>query len=195
MTRTGTPRPRDAQATRTALLRTATELFSAHGYDRTTLRDIAEGAGVDAALVARYFGNKMNLYVATVEQEPAEPTPLDSPEDVVRYLLGLIRRTDGRGPGPLMQALARSDSAPEIRDIARDRLTRVLVEPLTRLLKRQGAPDPRLRAETAVAAIVGVLVVRGTESLPAVGKAADARLAATLGAMVRGLLDRDREAR
>ncbi|MFE2696343.1 TetR family transcriptional regulator [Streptomyces mirabilis] len=28
------------------------------GFDRTTIRDISERAGVDPALIARYFGSK-----------------------------------------------------------------------------------------------------------------------------------------
>ncbi|MFD9659211.1 helix-turn-helix domain-containing protein [Streptomyces mirabilis] len=33
-------------------------LFAERGFDRTTIRDIGERAGVDPALIARYFGSK-----------------------------------------------------------------------------------------------------------------------------------------
>ena len=35
--------------------------FAEHGYERTTLREIAGKAGIDASLVIRYFGSKDGL--------------------------------------------------------------------------------------------------------------------------------------
>src|SRR5262245_670386 len=63
------PRRRDAAASRKALLDAARALFGERGYDRTTLRDIGDRAGVDAALVARYYGNKAGLYLAAIAQD------------------------------------------------------------------------------------------------------------------------------
>ncbi len=62
---------------RTRLLDAAQALFSERGFDATTTRQIAERADVDAALIARYFGNKAKLYLAAVAAEPddqPEPT-------------------------------------------------------------------------------------------------------------------------
>jgi AcrR family transcriptional regulator len=72
-------RSRDAQASRQQLFSAAQELFAQKGFERTTLREIGELAGVDAALVARYFGSKADLYVAVVAAErlgSREPTAL-----------------------------------------------------------------------------------------------------------------------
>ena len=49
-------RARNAAVTRAALLVAARSRFAELGYDATSLRDIAADAGVDAALVSRYFG-------------------------------------------------------------------------------------------------------------------------------------------
>src|ERR1700735_2076561 len=65
----GNGRPRDAPASRQALFSAAQELFAQKGFERTTLREIGELAGVDAALLARYFGSKADLYVAVVAAE------------------------------------------------------------------------------------------------------------------------------
>jgi AcrR family transcriptional regulator len=63
--------------TREEILDAARSLFGTHGYDRTTLRMIAERAGVDPALVARAFGGKEGLFLAAVEWpwDPAEVVP------------------------------------------------------------------------------------------------------------------------
>jgi AcrR family transcriptional regulator len=55
-------RARNAAATRASLLDAARARFAASGYDGTALRDVAADAGVDAALVSRYFGSKDELF-------------------------------------------------------------------------------------------------------------------------------------
>lgn len=54
-------RARDAVATRRAILDAATIRFGQDSYDRVGLREIALDAGVDAALIVRYFGSKEGL--------------------------------------------------------------------------------------------------------------------------------------
>ena len=54
-------RRRDSDATRAALLGAARDLFARHGFDAVTVRDRGEHAGVDASLIARYFGSKAAL--------------------------------------------------------------------------------------------------------------------------------------
>jgi AcrR family transcriptional regulator len=54
-------RHRDAVATRKAILDAATIRFGQDSYDRVGLREIALDAGVDAALIVRYFGSKEGL--------------------------------------------------------------------------------------------------------------------------------------
>src|ERR1700754_5126920 len=65
-----TPRPRDAEATRQALLRAAQRRFGVLGYDRTTTRDVATDAGVNQALINRYFGGKEGLFHAVLAETP-----------------------------------------------------------------------------------------------------------------------------
>ncbi|OZD05187.1 TetR family transcriptional regulator [Rhodococcus sp. 06-235-1A] len=54
--------PRSAAATRARILDAARAQFAADGYDRTTMRSVAGTAGVDAAMVVRYFGTKEALF-------------------------------------------------------------------------------------------------------------------------------------
>lgn len=67
-----TTRPRDANASREALLASARILFSERGFEQTTVRDIGDHSGVDPALIARYYGSKVKLYLATVTAEDAD---------------------------------------------------------------------------------------------------------------------------
>lgn len=47
---------------RETILSAARKLFASKGFDSTTMRAIANGAGVDVALVAHYFGSKAELF-------------------------------------------------------------------------------------------------------------------------------------
>src|SRR4051794_14237785 len=60
--RTGRPTGADAEATRRRILEASLTLFSQWGYDATRVKDVALKAGVNAALVHHYFGDKDALY-------------------------------------------------------------------------------------------------------------------------------------
>jgi AcrR family transcriptional regulator len=177
-------RTRNAEASREALLSSGRRLFSERGYDNTTVRDIGEAAGVDPALIARYFGGKLNLYLATVTAEDAESGRPDDLTDPAAYIDWLTARVDRKGPGPVLQALVRSDTAPEIREAARAHLTRRLVEPLAATLTRRGVDRAQLHAEVAVAALVGVLLSRALGSFDAVAAVERAELVELLTRMI-----------
>ena len=61
-------RLRDAAATQRAILTAARAHFARAGYEGALLRDIAADAGVDAALINRYFGGKDGLFEAVIEK-------------------------------------------------------------------------------------------------------------------------------
>lgn len=56
--------------TREDILRAATELFAQRGYGRTSIRQVAERANANSALIYYYFGSKGDLYRAVL-REPA----------------------------------------------------------------------------------------------------------------------------
>ncbi len=58
-----TPRIPPAPAhTRDKLLRAAIQVFSEHGYERATVREISRVAGTNLALVKYHFGDKLELF-------------------------------------------------------------------------------------------------------------------------------------
>ena len=64
-----------AQDTKSVLLHHAARAFTAAGYDDVGVRDIAQAAAVNPALVNRYFGSKQGLFEAVLEAQP-DPSPL-----------------------------------------------------------------------------------------------------------------------
>ncbi|WP_373460804.1 TetR/AcrR family transcriptional regulator [Cupriavidus pinatubonensis] len=82
---------------RDQLLDAATELFARHGVAATSIRAIAEHAGVTPALVHYYFRDRDQLLDAIVEERlqqlvDAIFTPSATPEDPVAMLVGIASR-------------------------------------------------------------------------------------------------------
>lgn len=62
------------QNTRQKLLRTAARLFAKRGYVGTSVRDIVQEAEVNISAIRYYFGDKKQLYFATIEHMLREHT-------------------------------------------------------------------------------------------------------------------------
>jgi AcrR family transcriptional regulator len=184
------PRRRDAAATRAALLVAARELFDAHGFRGTTVRMIGERAGVDQALIARYFGGKAELYQAVLADAGAQPEVAadDAPpperrttREVVDLLL---ERVDEHGVGPVLRALTAPTLDAAQREELTERLRARVIGPLTTALEEQGAAEAELRAELVVAMLIGVMTTRANGSLPRVASADRTRLADVIEQML-----------
>jgi AcrR family transcriptional regulator len=155
-------RRHDAQASRQALLSAADALFDERGYDAATVRDIGERAGVDAALIARYFGSKEGLYLATLEQDGRAPMPTD----MVQALEHMLTRSEQIGIGPIPLAMVSPTLTDEMRAQIRAIMGRRVVGPIAAELTERGVPEPELRAEIFVAMAIGVSLTRASATLP-----------------------------
>ncbi|SOY67113.1 TetR/AcrR family transcriptional regulator [Cupriavidus taiwanensis] len=90
-----------SEQTRAEILGIALEQFSTRGFDAVSLRDIAEVAGVNHAMIRYYFGNKENLWRESVaylferfaeEYVPPEPGSEGfSLEAVKEYIRNYVR--------------------------------------------------------------------------------------------------------
>jgi AcrR family transcriptional regulator len=176
------PRRRDGVASRERLLRAAVELFADRGFDRTTARDIGERAGVDPALIARYFGNKAQLYIEALHAERGTDLPADLLEP--GRLEELVESGDSRGPGPLQQAVVWPYDDPAAQAAAIGEFRHRLIAPLRSRLAADGDPHPELRADLLAAAVVGVLLARRTGALEALAAASAEDVAAALAQLV-----------
>src|SRR5574341_115144 len=66
-------------STRDKILESAIRLFAEKGFSGTTTREIAEKAGVNEALIFRYFSTKSDLYSAIIERKISEEPGFEYP--------------------------------------------------------------------------------------------------------------------
>jgi AcrR family transcriptional regulator len=88
---------RTSEETKAAILAAARERFGAAGFQAATIRAIAADAGVDPAMVMRYFGNKDKLFAVAAGFDLRFPdlTELDRAQ-VGRSLVGhFLERWEG----------------------------------------------------------------------------------------------------
>lgn len=181
------PRRRhDAGASRRCLLDAARALFEERGYDRATVRDIGERAGIDPALIARYFGGKEGLYLAALAEDE-RPPPSGDPASLAAQLL---HHWDTRGQSPVTRALVSTAPGEASREQARVILGERLLAPLAGELRARGIADPELRAELLVAVLAGIALTRASGMLSTL---AGADLSAVLDLLGPYLDDMDGE--
>src|SRR4051794_35161198 len=107
-------RPRQETGSRDAILTVARRRFLAEGYDKVTLRSIAQEAGVDVALVSYHYGSKRGLFGAALEL-PANPPELLAealrgplPTLPERLLRSVLAAWGDPVRGPALRALAQA---------------------------------------------------------------------------------------
>lgn len=177
--------------TREQILVAARQSFADLGYDRTTIRGIAEAAGVDSRLVSHYFGSKQRLFVAAAEPpidpETVLPALLKDAVDPAAAFAGFIAAlVDDPDYQRLSTGLIRAAAAePEAAAMARDFLTERILVPAARLLS---ADSPELRASLLAAQIVGLVFARNIIRFEALAELGRPDLAAALTPVIRHYL-------
>ncbi len=153
----------EPQTTRDRLLEVATRMFARRGFGATSIRDIADEAGCNLALISHYFGGKEGLLRETIRagmrdaggelaRVASAPGPADPRARLRDAIDALLRRFDDARDGGLpiaVQELMHPDSplAKELIPLARgnvERLAAILEE-----LARRGQlrdVDPKLAA-------------------------------------------------
>jgi AcrR family transcriptional regulator len=190
MARTG--RRPGASGTRGAILDAARRAFAEQGYQRATIRGVAELAGVDPALVHHYFGTKQELFVAAVRL-PVNPveqltTVLAAEPDqvgprIVETFLSIWDHAAGQNP---LLALIRSAVADEqAAALLREFITEEVLGPIA---ARLGSPDARLRATLVGSQLIGLAVARYIIRVEPLASTASAEVAAAVGPTVQRYL-------
>jgi len=127
MVMAGTTRPADR---RQQILRESTILFTANGYDGTSIRVIAKSCGITEAAIYRHFDNKENLYEEVIGDKArqhditgklAPETGQGSIEDILTVIAEHILAMAERDP-QLMQLMFRNSfqSGPVARRLFQD---------------------------------------------------------------------------
>jgi AcrR family transcriptional regulator len=195
----GRGRPVGRTRTREQILDVARRRFLAEGYQRVTMRAVAEEAGVDAALISYHFGSKKGLFGATMalSANPAEVLarelagPLNSlPERLVR---AVVAAWDDRVSGGSLRTLAEAAlREPEMARLFKEMIER---EMLVRIAERIGGADASRRAGLAVVQIAGLVMSRYILAIEPVASMPVDELVARLAPPLRAALAGPRPAR
>jgi AcrR family transcriptional regulator len=150
--------------TRGEIVSAAAQCFARAGYDATSMRQVAAGAGVDPALVRRFFGGKEELFTAVasavIDPASALAAVADGPvgqagERLLRYFLGLLG--DVGRPGPLLGLVRAAVTSNHAADVLRQFLAETVHGGLAAGLR---ADQPDLRAALVASQLVGIAVAR-----------------------------------
>ncbi|MEU4657414.1 TetR family transcriptional regulator [Streptomyces sp. NPDC023723] len=192
------PRRRNPAATRAVLLKAARQRFGRLGYERTTLRDVAADAGVNAALIKRYFESKEGLFKAALSESPrfldrGEGGTVEDRAGLLRALTLQLTSPNGTAaedhPALLLLRTSGNDHVDALRATALDGLAR-------RVLRAAGEGDGPadaegdrlLEAQLLVALGIGVAVLRSSVRLQPLSDADAAALGPALGRVLDALL-------
>lgn len=166
-------RRRDAAATRQRLLDAARHRFTSTGYSATTVRHIADDAGVNVALIFRYFESKEALFRACLSRAVDEAgrtlTDTMTPELAAHAIAGRVA-DHGADSHPNWLMLLLRSSGDERGDQIRLEILRSAAERLASIAGwRPDDPDgdrQLLRAQTALASAVGIAMLRAVRLEP-----------------------------
>jgi AcrR family transcriptional regulator len=163
-TATMVAKARDADRTRAAILLAAQQAFSRRGFGATGVRDIAAEAGVNPALVNRYFGSKLGLFEAALSAALDVTRITNVPrEGFGRSLARLFGGGEDGAVNPLpMLAFAAADR--QAQAIALESVRERIAVPLAEWL---GPPDAEARAAAMMAVASGFFTYRLLYPLPA----------------------------
>lgn len=179
------PRKRDAEATALDILDAARALFSEMGYDAVGTRDIARRAGVNVALINRYYGSKAGLFAAAIP-------PMLSLEALVegdmstfgaRAAAMLMAKSPTDGCDPVL-ALLRSATSLDASPMLREALQSNVIAPIA---SRLPGPDPEERAQLIGSQIAGFLLCRNVLLMGQTGNHDEERLGAALARSLQEL--------
>jgi AcrR family transcriptional regulator len=169
---------RNAAATRQAILDSARALFTQFGYDGVGVREIAQGAGVTAMLVNRYFGSKEQLFAEVVEVTLSAPGILTrevTTQESNRATLSrnvaealVVRTAPDATPMDGFLILLRSASSDPAAAILREKFTQHFQKPLAEHLPGGQAGE---RATLFLSLIAGFQVMRQILGMPSLVEA------------------------
>lgn len=186
---------RDASATRLRLLQSARRRFAINGYGPTTVRDIANDAGVNVALINRYFNSKEGLFEAclsrTVEQLDMPEDDASSINEVVDRMVYRITRPSSGESSLQMLLLVRSSG-----DEGADQIRRETLKAFTERMATLAGWRPGdahldyllLRAQVAISMGLGIVMVQAATGLEPLASSSAEALAEPLREAVQVLL-------
>ncbi|QNI08459.1 TetR/AcrR family transcriptional regulator [Mycobacterium kubicae] len=169
---------RSSTETKAVILAAARQQFGTVGFDGATIRSIATDAGVDPAMVMRYYGNKGRLFAAAAEFD------LQLPEfagvDPARLGHAMVRHFLKRWEGDDALVILLRSSATNAQAAQRMReIFGVQLQPLVTTLV-PAAEAPR-RAGLIATQILGLALCRYVLALPPIADMAPEEVVESVG--------------
>ena len=184
-----TSREERRRRTEACILQEARRLFAEAGFERATIRAVAQRTGVDPALVMQYFGNKEGLFAAAMKGAhgggSARTAPREEiPTAVLRDVLRKFEETDDREAAVAL--LRNFLTHPEANRIMRDEVMCAVTADLARTI---GGPDAQLKAALLLACASGMALARYLLELPGLADASRADIERLMEPALRAVLD------
>lgn len=182
------PQTRNSTETRQRILDAARHCFSRKSYEHVGMREIAGEAGVDAALVSRYFGNKEKVFLEVIQGafhvEEHLPASLDQ---VGGFLIGQLL-TDGDGDDGFnpLRLLLLAAASPETAAVVSARFHTEFVLPLA---ARLGGDNAAMRAALIASYVIGVATMRHLLESPALDAASSGEAIALASAAIQACVE------
>ncbi|GAA3078262.1 TetR/AcrR family transcriptional regulator [Pseudonocardia yunnanensis] len=156
-----TGRSRDSAATRKALADAGRALFATVGYDATTVRAIADRAGVNQSLLFRYFGSKEGLFSAAVLDKATELLA-EVPRDALleRTLAAVLDDEHGGRNAETLMAVLRAAGSSRVAEDIRIRLCAAYSTAFASLVDTDDPADAEVRADLLLAWLLGIALNR-----------------------------------
>lgn len=177
---------------RQRILDAARSRFAGEGYDRTTVRAIAEDARVDPAMVYYFFGSKDRLFAAAMKLPGSPREPLASLIETGLDDLGprLVRRflelwDSAEDFEPLVALFRSAPTHDQSASMLRDFLQREISDPLVRALD---TPDARLRVGLVGTQLIGLAGARYLIRIEPIASANQDELVGWLGPILQHYL-------
>jgi AcrR family transcriptional regulator len=174
------------RATERRILTAAQKLFAEHGYDRTTVRAIAQDAATDPGLVIRYFGSKEALFGAVASITPDEGLG-GSPDEVIEALLSSMTEKLTTESAATIAMLRSMLTRPEAADQVRD----AIATQQRQLEQALPSEDRQLRAALLGAITLGTVIGRDLLRLDGLRDAAADDVTRVLGPAIGAIVHAD----
>lgn len=159
---------RKSDRTRAAILAAARERFGQHPYDQASLRAIASDAGIDPAMIVRYFTNKETLFAAAVDVDLRLPDLRAVPVRRRGEALALhfVEQWEGPERNEALPIIVRSAVGHEI---AAEHVREVFASQVRRaIVQASGPKGARTRAGLVSSQLLGLAIARYVIKLPGV---------------------------
>ncbi|TCN46297.1 TetR family transcriptional regulator [Rhodococcus sp. SMB37] len=176
------------RTTRETILDAARPLFAERGFNGTTIRDIADAAGVSPALVMKLSGSKAELFQAAAPDSPGlDPDPS---EELPGYRLvrAVVERRNSGDYEFWAMAPYLVQEAPEP-EIARAKMTERVVPRIAAVIGEQ-TPE-KTRARMVVTLLLGLASGLRTFEILTPQAIDSAKLIEAYGALVQKIIDDD----